>query len=384
MLLLMVIIHFIGALGLTWLVNQVGLISWKRSAAAHWTERARRLWPVRFTGGITIFIIPATVSLWYQSFVSPTSPDWIIGLLAGFAGAVLGSYPVSKTVYPQLDFKTWGRCMIIFWSLRLMLILPLGIATAIMPQHFGWGMLPVAAGYLAVHFLLQWGLLIKCLRWLRFLKPAGQRLQSIVDATAASMGAKVRATWQLENPAANAFAFPTTKELIFTERLLEICDTPEIAAICAHELAHLLEPKTVLAVRLLGSLSLFPLIFLLPCAGSLGPTGLLLPYLMMIFMVVFVRRFSQRMEKRADQLATGQQADNGVYARALEKIYQSNLTPAVNVSNRQTHPHLYDRLLAAGITPDFPRPVPPKRLTWIGWVMLGLFGLGMFRAVAAG
>jgi hypothetical protein len=28
---------------------------------------------------------------------------------------------------------------------------------------------------------------------------------------------------------------------------------------------------------------------------------------------------------------------------------------------KQTHPHLYDRLLAGGIQPEFPRPLPPSR-----------------------
>jgi len=382
--LVIAIIHFIAALGLTWLINQIGLISWKRAAAAHWAERARRLWPVRYTSGLTIFIVPVTINLWYQSFQSQTFPGWISGLLAGFAGGLLGNYPVAKTVYPQLDFKSWWRQIIIFWGLRLTAIVPLGIAVGIMPEHFGRTTLLVAGGYLAVHVLLQWGLLFKFLRWMKCLRPAGQRLQSILDASAASMGAKVQATWQLASPAANALAFPRTKQLVFTDRLLEICDDQEIAAICAHELAHLLEPKTVLAVRIIGSFGFFPLIFLIPCVCSFGLAGFLPPYLTMFFMLFLVRRFSQRMEKRADLLATGQQADHGVYARALEKLYQANQIPAVNVSNRQTHPHLYDRLLAAGITPDFPRPAPPKRVTWIGWVMLVLFGLGIFRAVAAG
>jgi hypothetical protein len=37
-----------------------------------------------------------------------------------------------------------------------------------------------------------------------------------------------------------------------------------------------------------------------------------------------------------------------------------NLAPAV-MPGAQTHPHLYDRLLAAGIQPDFPRPSAPLR-----------------------
>ena len=54
------------------------------------------------------------------------------------------------------------------------------------------------------------------------------------------------------------------------------------------------------------------------------------------------------MEKRADQLALNEQVQEGVYARALEKLYRENKIPAVNVNDKQTHPHLYDRMVAAG------------------------------------
>jgi hypothetical protein len=95
----------------------------------------------------------------------------------------------------------------------------------------------------------------------------------------------------------------------------------------------------------------------------------------MLPMLRFVKWLSQRMEKRADELALKEQINEGVYARALEKLYRENLSPAVNVNNRQTHPHLYDRMIAAGITPDFPRPARPKRLTLIGWAFIFAFGL---------
>ena len=44
--------------------------------------------------------------------------------------------------------------------------------------------------------------------------------------------------------------------------------------------------------------------------------------------------------------------------RSMIKLHEANAAPAV-MSGKQTHPHLYDRLLAAGIQPDFPRPDPP-------------------------
>jgi hypothetical protein len=81
------------------------------------------------------------------------------------------------------------------------------------------------------------------------------------------------------------------------------------------------------------------------------------------------------MEKRADEFAVKEQLNDGIYARALEKLYKENLSPAVNVNNRQTHPHLYDRMIAAGITPDFQRPARPKRLTLIGWAFAFSFGV---------
>ena len=104
----------------------------------------------------------------------------------------------------------------------------------------------------------------------------------------------------------------------------------------------------------------------------------------MIVIAQFARWLSQRMERRADQLALTEQANEGVYACALEKLYQENQMPAVNVNNKQTHPHLYDRMLAAGITPDYPRPTKPKRLTWFGWLYALLFGLLIGLAVSKG
>ena len=224
-------------------------------------------------------------------------------------------------------------------------------------------MAAVAGGYLVFHAALQWGLLLKYLRWVKFLTPASNRLQHIVNETATRMGTSARAVWELGGAAAYAFAFPTTRELVISKRLLELCDDEEIAAISAHELGHLTESKAVLLGRLLGSLSLFPIIFISPAASWFGTFGILIPFLTIFLMVHFTRVFSQRMEKRADAVALKQQTNEGVYARALEKFYRENLLPAVNVNNRHTHPHLYDRMIAAGITPNYPRPARPPRVT---------------------
>lgn len=67
------------------------------------------------------------------------------------------------------------------------------------------------------------------------------------------------------------------------------------------------------------------------------------------------------MEIGADVFGSWLHEDKSIYARALAKLYRANETPAVMSRKRLVHPHLYDRLRVAGITPDFPRPDPPAR-----------------------
>ncbi len=51
----------------------------------------------------------------------------------------------------------------------------------------------------------------------------------------------------------------------------------------------------------------------------------------------------------------------GSYARALARLYEINRIPAVLPGRPRSHPHLHDRLVAAGAVPAEPRPQPPSR-----------------------
>lgn len=86
------------------------------------------------------------------------------------------------------------------------------------------------------------------------------------------------------------------------------------------------------------------------------------------------------MEKRADRIAIENQADPAVYARALERLYQTNQMPAVMPPRMERpHPDLYDRMLDAGVTPDFPKPAPPKKQSWTTLLLLaGFVGVPVF------
>ncbi len=374
-------LHLVAACLMAALANWAGLIAWRRAAGAHWTERARLLWPVRFTAGINVLLIPVILNQTHW-FLSPeTAHWWISDGFSSYLGALLGCYPLDREIFPQLNFKNWRHQVIAGWGIRFGIWVALIAACLLMPENFGSKMLLVAGSYLVLHFAIQWGLFLKYLRWVKFLKPAEERLQQIVNVTAMRMNVTVRATWQLAGTLVNAFALPTTHELVFSNRLLEICTDEEISAICAHELAHLKESKVVLAGRLFGSLMLFPLIFINPSIHQFGTIGIFLPYLGMFIIAKSTKWLLHRMEQRADQIALTEQTNEGIYASALEKLYRESQIPAVNVNNRQTHPHLYDRMLAAGITPDYPRPTKPRRLTLFGWLFA--FSVGAVFVLAA-
>jgi len=93
---------------------------------------------------------------------------------------------------------------------------------------------------------------------------------------------------------------------------------------------------------------------------------------------------SHKMELRADQMAQSTATDTGAYASALARLYEDSLAPAVNAVARATHPHLYDRMLAAGVTPNFPRPAAPKRMALHGHFFAGLVGRRAFSKETGG
>ncbi len=161
---------------------------------------------------------------------------------------------------------------------------------------------------------------------------------------------------------ATALAFPFGRVVAVTDTALNACADEELGAVCSHELAHLNEPRRIHFARLAGQFAWLPLFLLGPLQGALGAgRGLLVGAGGCLLAHVLVRRMVLALEKRADVAAKAHEGEPGAYARALEKLHEINLMPAVMRSWLPTHPHLYDRLLAAGITPDYPRPKPPSR-----------------------
>ena len=344
------------------------LIPWRRATTAHWTERARLLVPARVAMQLSGWLIPCVLVIitrifWPMVHVAPV----FVGAVAGVA---LGSYPSDREIIPGLSLRSWFHLLGAGLVMKFLRWVTFLAAAWFMPGNFGWATWLIAAAFLLFQLGFTLGLGLRLLQGMRLLRPASSRLARLVEETSVAAGVPVRATWELVTPSANAFAFITTRELVFTTGLVEAMPDDELRAVCRHELAHIAESRWAVVGRIIGSLALVPLIFFRPAYAQLGGAGVAITGL--VAGLVWWLRFplSRALEQRADRAAVQVVNDGLVYARALERIHQLNQFPAVlRKSSLKTHPDLYDRMLAAGLTPDYPRPAVPSSHTWSSTVL---------------
>jgi Zn-dependent protease with chaperone function len=211
------------------------------------------------------------------------------------------------------------------------------------------------------------------------IRPAPERLEAVVRRLSEETGIKPRVVEAIDLPVANALAFPFAGAVGFTDACLAVLSDEELAPVAAHELAHLAEPRRVRVLRLVPAVTIGVFATLPAACRPFAPLfrsdfGLFVPlglYFLVLAGLVLYGRLYRRMEVRADEMARQFEDEPGRYARALEKLYAANLVPVVITTRKHRYPELYDRMVAAGVTPDYPRPAPPPR--WRLYV--GLLGL---------
>ena len=356
--------YFLGGATFNWVAVWLSLLPWRRASDAHWTERARRLWPVRISALTNVVVLPGLLFELDRWIWGRPPEHWILGPLSACLGAWLATSVLDRAIFPAMTFGVWLRQTGGWWILRLSGYIVLVAAMVWMPANFSWLTLLVAGGYLAFQVLAGWFFATDLLFLAGCLRPPREPLPRLVAEVANRTNVHVRRSWSMPGVVAQAYAFPVTRELAVSDRLMELCSEEEVSAILAHEIAHLREPPLVQAGRILGGLVFTPMIFITPALHRYGFWALGL-FILPLILLRFSRALSRTMERRADSAASESQANDGAYAAALEKLYQSNQLPAAGVKN-STHPDLYDRLLTAGVTPSYPRPAKPKTMTWIG------------------
>ncbi len=312
-----------------------------------------------------------------QQLASPgLAPHWVLAGLTAWVGAVAGTYPFDREVLPWLAPRAWLRNVLTSWLIRFALWFVLVGVIVLMPAELDWRGGLLAALFVGLFVAWCWGGFLWVGRQLGLLRAAPERLRRIVADVAGRMGIPVRGVWLLEYPRSFAFALPYTGDLAFSGRLLERLPDDEVAAICAHELGHLAESKLIVGTRVFADLAwLVPWLFLKPASHAFDAVGIGAIALGSLFTLFGARWFSRHLERRADRAAHTSGGEAGTYARALARLYEDNLIPAVLPSRGRTHPDLYDRLLAVGVQPDFPRPTAPSSNTVHGVLLCVLLGI---------
>ncbi len=359
-----------GSFAIVWLVTALGVLialrRMRKTDGLPWTERARRAYPARRAaafGGTSAAIMLAVSIL--SGGIPPlgfarSGMTWAV--LGGLAGLYGGLDVASRLEWrfcrqvvdqPRAGFALRG----VFLAFQL---LPLSVMLLLIPMRWGWRAMVVLGLGAALVTLAQLGVWLPLLRRLGQIRPATERLQNLVDRASERVGVRPRATLELASPNANALALPTIQTLIFTGPIVAALDDDELMTITVHELGHLAEPRAVYLTRRAAAYLVVVCVAGIPLAGSYGIwAGLAAPAFYFAGMYLY-KAVARRMEERSDRLGREHEGDSaGTYARALEKLYEANLMPAV-LREKQIHPNLYDRLVAAGVTPAYDRPAPPK------------------------
>ena len=349
----------------TWIAAFVCLPKSAASDADHWTIRARQIYPLWVLLAVAPIFLPLVIwmMLVLEANAGASLVHSLVVCFSSWAGISLAASAIESRVRGRrISVASWWRG----WSVSLLFFLPhiaiftlmaAGLSARIDPSTL---MLMGFAVSLAVVMFCGGSLIVA--RAIGLLRAPSDRLRSIVRTAAERTGTSPNQIYELRWKSANAFAFPIAQAIAVSERALEDLTDDELISVCVHELAHLRESWAVKLGRMIGHLALVPLFLVVPLLEEFGIAAVIFIVSCVFMALRFPQWLAYRMELRADAQALEKQGDDGTYARALAKLYESNLMPAVMRQKHLTHPHLYDRLLAAKVTPDYPRPGPPS-----GW-----------------
>lgn len=363
---------------MTFVTNWLALIPWRRKRGEHWTEQARLLFPVRASANTSLWLVPAICTL-LAFHIQPHSLLWVPSGTAAAFGAAFGSLFLDLEIFPRIPQKELWRLCVINCLLRVFIWSACILAILAMPGELGWRACAFGGGVVILWFIWIRDGLIWAWHGFGLLSAPPGRLLRIVTETSGRAGISFREVFVMNSPLAQAYAMPMSGRLLFTKGLLATTPDDELATICAHELAHLAEPWTARYSRYIATLSFLPWIFIGPLVHTINPGVAFLTAGLLTFAISRVfKSIGRKLESHADRAAKASEPDAGIYARALTRLYEHNLMPAVHAKG--THPSLYDRVVAAGVTPDYPKPACAAAIAWYCVLYLMIFG-GLFGRV---
>ena len=377
---------FVLSLLAAWVAGRTALLFAGRARDHSWTARAARLYPVRRALRVTVVVCAATFAVLGAERHGPLDAlplphaAWL-----GALPAALGASLVPRVLRRALGDPprgSWWRNFA-FGALALFphaLVLAL-VAVTIPTRPTPAALAVLAAGALALLAVVRGGGIV-LLRLFGGVNAPPPRLERAVAAASERIGAAAPPVAVAETSIPNAFALPGTGQVLFTRRALDVLDDDEIEALALHEIGHLREGPRARLARAAGVFLVLPVGALPLVIGTAGLPGFAAVLALVILAAIFLRRMRARGEQAADAVAHGHAVDRAVYARALERLHEAAGIPAVGRGRGAVHGHLYDRMLAAGVTPDYPRPDPPRSLPGLAGTIAGALALASLTLAA--
>jgi Zn-dependent protease with chaperone function len=338
---------------------------------AAWQERARHGHQVRLALGWMFLVLLFVLSIGLVALDNPITSVSSAGRAAVGLPFLLGSNGIVQAWRRRHIGPRQVRLLSVYWDYVATwtvlgwpwFILAI-VAGLCMPRSYNTVTWFLIGAVLAAAVATRYCGHIWLLRCLGGLRPASPRLLAAVARAAG--GRRLSAVYELRVSYGNAFALVGCDSLIFTTRLLEISDDDELATVAAHELAHLDDPgmQRLLVVSWLIVAAALALVQIRPARATWGDWSVIailwVAAALVLLSGVFTRRILSAGEEHADRTAMEDQ-DATIYAGVLETIYRDSLVPVAKKS-RLGHPALYDRMLASGVQPTYPRPRNPSLL----------------------
>jgi Zn-dependent protease with chaperone function len=359
-------VFFVLAFLVAWSAARLALVPIRRARAGHWTERARHAYPARIALGLLLLLLPLLAGWWAKRLPGPLfhlRGNALMLLIAGAAwlGAALAGWRCERGLRGSgAGFAGYLRSLVAAYAFFAPSLACVALLLVLMPSRAGWPALLLFAAVASLLAALTWTGGFAVAAWFGLAAPAGERVRAAVERAAALSGQAVPRSWEVPLSVPNALAHVTSQQLAFSPDLVDLLADDELTAVATHELAHLRESRGVVRARVTGVFVLLPLGAANPLIATWGPE----PFLLMIAAIwatlAVLGRKSREWEAEADHCSL-RVSDPAVYARALERLYEAALNPAVMFGSGGSHPALYDRLTAAGAAPGYPRPAPPAR-----------------------
>jgi hypothetical protein len=334
-----------------------------------WWERARRTFPARLAPVISAFVVGQItipiVGIYFGilGFRPPVATFVTIALIPFIGTTTVAMFMACIAAPRHKPIWYWFAGSISALLMRFPNTLICGVLTCalyVVPHDLSSVLFVLFVGAFAIGFV-AWGGGVLVARALGLAYPALPRAQHAADWAAERVGIRPSAVYEITWPYVRADVFIFSRYLVFTDAAATHLSDDELFALATREITFLQQPRLAGTLRIIDSTAIY---FLLACSAigaTISREAMMMGALITVIIAFAMRPFYRRAQLKADALAAGAAIDPAAALRAMTRQYELNLQPIVAVSNRSPDAHLYDRLVKAGLQPEFSRPPAPSR-----------------------